>query len=45
MTLVVEAYEAGKDAGLTDNEIATELGCDRTTLCRAREKARKRGLR
>jgi hypothetical protein len=44
LTLVLQSYAAGKSLGLTDSEIATELGCERTTLYRAREKARKRGL-
>jgi hypothetical protein len=44
LTLVVRSYAAGKRLGLTDAEIATELGCDRSTLHRARKKARERGL-
>jgi hypothetical protein len=44
LILVVRAVSAGERLGLSRNEIATELGCERSKLWRALKKARARDI-
>ena len=44
LVVVVRAVSVGDRLGLSRSEIATELGCERSTLYRAIEKARTRDI-